>query len=155
MRKSFGLVYIQSEYSQHSNDSRTSANGPSVTSRENFINRAAMGRFPSRSDQTSAPDNGIGTIHHSDWQPVCCGVSVGCCRMSVVDSIVFVVAASHVAASISAWSCAIPHQWAIQWVIVWSQKFTDQPAHKSQRSIPCVYRDWKARHTEFPKENLI
>jgi hypothetical protein len=42
--------------------------------------------------------------------------------MSVVDSILFVVAASHVAVSISAWSWVIPHQCAIQWATVWSQK---------------------------------
>jgi hypothetical protein len=73
---------------------------------------------------TAVPDNGIGTIHHSDRQPVCCCVSVGCCSisgMSVVDSILFVVAASHVADSISAWSCAIPDQRVIQWATVWSQ----------------------------------
>jgi hypothetical protein len=81
---------------------------------------------------TAVPHNGIETIHHFDRQPVCCGVFVGCrsmsgisvdfCGMSIVDSILFVVMASHVAASISAWSCAITHQWVIQWATVLSQK---------------------------------
>jgi hypothetical protein len=50
------------------------------------------------------------------------GMSAYFCRMSVVDLMLCVVAASHVAASISVWSCAIPHQWAMQRATVWSQK---------------------------------
>jgi hypothetical protein len=41
---------------------------------------------------------------------LCCwSGSVLCCGMSVVDSVLFIVVAFHVAPSISAWSCAIPH----------------------------------------------
>jgi hypothetical protein len=43
--------------------------------------------------------------------------------MSVVEPILLVFAASYVIASISAKSSAIPHQWAIQWATVWTQKF--------------------------------
>jgi hypothetical protein len=79
--------------------------------------------------------------------PCCSSDSVRCCSMSVIDPVFLIVAAclllirfysllwhlccwsdsvliaaSHVAASISAWSCAIPKQCAIQWAIIWIQK---------------------------------
>jgi hypothetical protein len=60
---------------------------------------------------------------------VCCWFDfVRYCHISIVDPVLFVVAASHVAASVSAWSCAIPHKWVIQWVTVWPQKVDSDSA---------------------------
>jgi hypothetical protein len=38
---------------------------------------------------TAVPHNGIGTIHHSDRQPVCYVVSVGYCNMSGISAVCY------------------------------------------------------------------